>query len=367
MRSEIVPLADLAPRDFGAWKELAAAAISPNPFMEPDFVVPASQVWNVRDVGILVTRDGGDWVAAVPVRETRSWRGMPGHCLLAWRHDYCYLGTPLIAGDDPMAAMAAIVDYGVRVGRCLALEWIDADGPLLPAMSEAFSTVSRLVVLNQFERAAQHRVDGEIKLRASSSARKALARRRRQLEREVGLLTTREASTDPRAYQTFLEIERAGWKGELGTAMACRPGHSEFFIDLCSRFAEMGRLQMLSLANDEHTVAMRCDLAAGDILYHFKGCFDEKFERNSPGIQLELEAADYVSAREFRLVDSCTAEDNSTLNRLWPARRQIQTVVACGRGVSAAPTYAKWRAVVATRSLRERRSGPPPPPVGRGH
>jgi CelD/BcsL family acetyltransferase involved in cellulose biosynthesis len=364
MHSEIVPLSDLVPRDVAAWEELAARTISPNPFMEPDYVLPAARAWQVDDVGMLVAREGPDWVAAAPVRKARSFRGIAGRCLTIWRHDYCYLGTPLIAGDDPIAAAAEFFACGLKDSRCMALEWIDADGPVQPALSEALRTASRPIVLSQFDRAALRRVNEEVQLRLSASHRRSYGRLRRQLEREVGPLTTRDDSVEPAAYEQFLEIERAGWKGELGTAMSCRPGHGEFFIEVCRRFAGKGRLQMLSLANDEHTVAMRCDLIAGTDMFGLHGCFAETFGRYSPGIQLELEAVHYFNSGGYQLEDSCTASDNKTLNRLWSERRRLLNVVTTSRRPAAAPTYAKWKAVAAARPLRK-----PPKAIegARGH
>lgn len=345
-------MSQLASRQISAWEELSARAISPNPFMEPDYVLPAMRAWGVDDVGILVVRQGRDWLAAVPVRRARSFRGVPGRCLVIWRHDYCYLGSPLVRGDDPASHAAALLARGLRDFPCVALEWVDADGPLGPALSETFRTESRPVELNRFDRAALRRVEGEIEIRLSRSSRRTYARRRRQLEGEVGPLTTRDESTDVVAYERFLEIERSGWKGKVGTAMACRPRHGEFFVEVCRRFAEKGRLQMLSLANDHHTVAMACDLIAGTTRFALHACFVEEFSRFSPGIQLEFALVPYFNAGGYQLVDSCTAPYNTTLNKLWPERRRLQTVIATARRPGAVPAYAKWKAAVPVLPLR---------------
>ncbi len=130
MRADLFSISDLGPREMAAWQQLSARAASPNPFIEPDFVLPATRAWGVADVGVLVVADGNEWLSAVPVRRVRSWRSVPGPCLVAWRHLYCYLGTPLLAGDDKEAILATLIRRGLQSESCFALDWIDVDGPV---------------------------------------------------------------------------------------------------------------------------------------------------------------------------------------------------------------------------------------------
>ncbi len=40
------------------------------------------------------------------------------------------------------------------------------------------------------------------------------------------------------AVDTFLELEKSGWKGRAATAMGSAPEHEAFFRTLCRTFAE---------------------------------------------------------------------------------------------------------------------------------
>src|ERR1700735_3347100 len=97
MRSDVIPVSELAPRDLAAWRELGLHGVAPNPFAMPEMVLPATRGWGVHDVGVLTVREGTGWRAALPVRRVRNYRSVPGTCLAGWRHSYCYLGTPLVA------------------------------------------------------------------------------------------------------------------------------------------------------------------------------------------------------------------------------------------------------------------------------
>jgi CelD/BcsL family acetyltransferase involved in cellulose biosynthesis len=359
MRSDVISISDLGRLDLAAWEELGAAAVSRNPFAEREFVLPAARGWGVDDLGVLVVRDGTQWLAALPVRSVRSWRSVPGRCLAGWRHSYCYLGTPLVAGGgDPEAILAMLIRRGLQVGGCLGLDWLDVDGPLAGALTAALASASRPVEVEQFERAALYRRDQPDYLEQTLSARhrKEYQRKLRLLEREVGELTLRDRSDDPAAYERFLELERSGWKGKAGTAMASRPGHGEFFIEMARGFARSGRFLMLSLESEQRTVAMRCDLLAGEISFNFKVAFDEQLGRFSPGIQLYIANLERFHASGRAWSDSCADADNATLNRLWFGRRGLRSVVATPRRVTRALPYVKWRLAAEALPLRRRLS-----------
>lgn len=353
MGADVVQLSALSADDLDCWRVLAAAAISPNPFADPDFVLPAARGLGVEDVAVLLVRDGTRWSAALPVRAVASWRGVPGRCLAVWRHRYCFLGTPLVAGPDPAQALTALVSRGLRAGPCLGLEHIDAAGPLAEPLMRALAATARTVELEVFERPTLHRRALRERLDGGLSAhhRRELARKLRRLEGELGAVELVDRSGDPAAYREFLALEHSGWKGANGSALACDPGHAGFFQELCQRFAAAGRLQLLSLQSERRVVAMMCNLLAGEVAFGFKIAFDERLARCSPGMQLQLAYIERFRAGGWSWTDSCTNQDNDTINRLWPGRRVLRSAVAVRRELSVAPAYAKWRVAAAVFPL----------------
>jgi CelD/BcsL family acetyltransferase involved in cellulose biosynthesis len=354
---DVVQLAALSADDLDCWRALSAAAISPNPFAHPDFVLPAARGLGVEDVAVLVVRDGTRWSAALPVRPVASWRGVPGRCLAVWRHRYCFLGTPLVAGPDPVEALTDLFARGLRTGPCLALDWIDAAGPLSEPLTRALAAAGRPVELEVFERPALHRRELAERLDSGLSAhhRRELARKLRRLEAELGAVGLIDRSGDPAAYREFLALEHSGWKGANGTALACDSSHAAFFMELCERFAAAGQLQLLSLQSEQGVVvAMMCNLLLSGVAFGFKIAFDERLARFSPGMQLQLAYIELFRAGGWSWTDSCTERDNGAINRLWPGRRVLRDAVAVPRELAAAPLYAKWRAAAAALQLRER-------------
>lgn len=353
MKAEIIAVADLTERERAGWADLGRRAISPNPFAEPDFVLPAMRGLRVPDVGILVVRERDEWRLAVPVRDQRLWWGVPGRSLAVWGHEYSFLGTPLVAGDRPEAALAAMMARALTERPAFVVDLLDADGPLAAPLAETMGASARLVTLREFERPVLRRdAEGHPTLRMSSRHRADHRRTARRLSERLGTVAIHECSGDPVAYERFLAMERAGWKGAAGTALACDPGHAAFFREMCRRFAAAGRLELLALGTDEQSVAMMCNLRAGAGTFGFKMAYDESLSRFEPGIQLMLGAIEHFDRSDAAWLDSCAESDNRTLARMWQDRRRVSTTVAVRRGLAAVPVDGKWRIAARARPLR---------------
>lgn len=359
MRCDILPLSSLRHREVDAWRDLAARAIVPNPFAEPGFAMPAAQRLHVRDAGVLVVLDGSDWMGAVPVRSVSRWRRVPGRYLTVWRHPYCFLGTPLLAAGHPDATLAEMLRRATREPGTLAfaLDLVDADGPFGEALATALPTVGPApLVIDAYERAFLHRrSDGDyLESTVSSRHRKELRRTRRLLEAEVGPLVVRDVAGDEQAPARFLELERGGWKGRVGTAMACIPDHADLLADLCRGWASAGRLQMLSLQTDTRVVAMACNVSAAAGSFRFKIAFDEELARFSPGIHLEIGLLEAFHNGDASWMDSCADPRNKMIHRLWAPRRQLQNLIISSSGARGAIGHGIWTAARAGRDLSQR-------------
>lgn len=356
MSARVVPLADLGERDLAAWRRLADSAAEPNPFFDPDFVLPAARALGESgEVALIQLGDGEEWVACLPVRRYKRWHRLPLGCLATWLHSYCLLGTPLVAPGREQEALAGIVAAANRGGGAFAgFEWISADGPIAAALAAAAGP--RSIEFDRFSRATLERrpEDDYLEGWVKSKDRRELRRRARLLGEELGgepeLI---DRSDDEAAIDGFLRLEASGWKGREGTALASIPGHPEFLRETARGFGKRGAFRLLMLEAGGQAVAGRCSYVAGGVDFCFKIGYDEAFARFGPGRELELRMVERFHADpSLRLLDSCTAPDNELYNRLWRDRRElVSTVVpAAGpRGRLAAP------AVRAAISLRERR------------
>jgi CelD/BcsL family acetyltransferase involved in cellulose biosynthesis len=347
-----VPVADVGERDLAAWTELAGRALEPNPFYEPEMLVPAAALYGGAELGLIEA--GGELIGALPLRTGRRWRKVPASCLVAWRHDDCYLGTPLLAPDAPKDALGAVIDHArARHRGLLAFEWIGTGGTVEAALRAAVAERgAKPIEYEAFDRAALiRRAEPDyLKQKLSKGRARELRRLRRQLSEQLDApLEVHDRSGDHEAIEDFMRAEAAGWKGRTGTAFARGPEYADFFRQVCARFAAAGRLQLLVLSAAGADVAWKVNFVAGDTVYCFKIAYEERFARYSPGVQLELDFVEIFHGTSSHWSDSCAAPDNEMINRLWPDRRSLATLLVPTGGARGAASRQSVRTVMAAR------------------
>lgn len=330
-----LPVAELSARDEGAWRDLVERAGAPNPFFEPMFVIPGNRhLREGGDVALVVIEDEDGWLACMPVTAGR-WRG-PIRAVGAWRTRYTFSSTPLLrAGAD-----AEAVDRLIAAARSLSrqrivvIERFREESPFGVALRAVTAGGGQIEALSlPIERALlKRREDGDY-LSVWSRRRRHEARRlRRRLEEASdGELEAVDLSNDPDSAAIFLALEASGWKGREGTALASDPADAQFFCELCDAAIAQDRLEMLAFRAGDHVIAMLCNLRADEGAYSFKTAYDEAYSQFSPGLLLEVENFDFFHASGSAWIDSCAEPDNEQMNRIWPDRRKLRSVVLTER------------------------------------
>ncbi|MDT8452090.1 MAG: GNAT family N-acetyltransferase [Gammaproteobacteria bacterium] len=110
-------------------------------------------------------------------------------------------------------------------------------------------------------------------------------RRRRKLEK-MGTVTTSYCSSADElvvAFEQFLEVEAANWKGREGTALRCDAEQCSFYRALLDEYATTGRCVIHTLNLDDTPVAAQLALISGDTFNLLKIGYDAKYHAMSPG------------------------------------------------------------------------------------
>jgi CelD/BcsL family acetyltransferase involved in cellulose biosynthesis len=378
LRARVVAPAELDTRDIEAWVDLESRAAEPNAFLSPHFVLPALHHIepNAPIAVVLVERIGAgtrDTVATGVFRRTRGSKLLPLPHLAGYRSRHSYSCGLLLDRDETEASLAELLAQVRRHVRwCWGIEvpMVWADGPFARAATASSGPGAALFAgVDLEERAVLVMADAGPALleRVLGSQKKDVGRRMRRLaERgEVGWRWHRENGIPESAVETFLALEHAGWKGETGESLRSHAAHEAFFRDAVARFGREGRALFTELTLDGVPIASTSNFVSGRAGFAFKIGWHPEYKAFSPGTLNEVEfiRRSREAFPDLEYFDS-GADGQSFINRLWPSRRRMASVVV--------PVTALARGAVATASLlrevkarvRSRRAAAPESPAG---
>jgi len=369
-----VLLSDVTPEEEARWRDLAARAAEPNPFLDPAFLRTAER-WFPTAAGIrvVVVEDEDRMLALLPLSVEPRFQGLPlpyattAGPFLSRRAPLC---APLVDRDRTVDALTALLRHlggrGAGLPGLVELTLLPGTGALYDGIFEAARrTRTPLLERYRFERATMRPVPGGASWRDDLSAnrRKKLGRLARGLERELGApLVGEDRAADPRAFEQFLDLEAAGWKGttERGGALRVTPNGVEWFTEVADGFRERGLLRLFTLSAGQETLFMSVSLVCGGGVFALMDTYDERFARLSPGIVGRAAEVDHFLAdpQGVEVFDQCMHPKNVESSALYPQRRALVGLLLAPRGVvnrSLVRALPKAGAIRAT--VRERRRG----------
>jgi CelD/BcsL family acetyltransferase involved in cellulose biosynthesis len=333
----VVSVADELAGHAAAWDDLARNAVEPNVFYESWVFLDALRAFgsgaDLRFVLLYAPRSGA-LCGFFPLERCRGYKGVPVGFDRLWKHLHGVLATPLVRAGHAPECLNALLDWLRGQGRSLIeFGFVSADGPFQHALIDILNERRALTYLDEnHNRALLHNGtarDDVVGL--SAKHKKELRRQRRRLSEQGRFECVRLESRGDLAgwLDRFLDLEAAGWKGRVGTALRDRPAERHFFVRSATAAFERGRLMMLGFHLDGKPVALKCNFLAPPGSFAFKIAYDEAFAAFSPGVLLELENIEQLNRHhpEIAWMDSCAISRHFMINRLWSGRRTIQTVL----------------------------------------
>ncbi|GMM94148.1 GNAT family N-acetyltransferase [Qipengyuania sp. MTN3-11] len=318
------------------WQVLAHATASPNPFYEPWYLLPALRQFDPdRAVMLAFTVEQGRLSGLMPLVRRSSHNDRPIPNLANWTHANQFFGAPLIRPDREAHFWNGLLSWCDREARTalfLHLNTLALEGGTLAVLEDVCRSTRRpLRVVHREERAAlkagptpQEHLDACL----VKKRRKELDRKRRRLE-EMGLLEFTRAIDDggiARWTDEFLALEKAGWKGEAGSALASDPRTENLFRESIAAAAGEGRLERLAFHLDGQPIAMLASFVAPPIAFSYKTAFDDALAKLSPGLLLQVENLRVLERKEIVMSDSCAAPGHPMIDHFWRDRRTVGNV-----------------------------------------
>jgi CelD/BcsL family acetyltransferase involved in cellulose biosynthesis len=336
----IGPAAGAARRLAADWDELAKHAAEPNAFAERWFVAPALRNLAAGSGPRMIevwtgTPDRPVLIGLLPVDISPRYGRAPVPHVQNWLHSQSFLGAPLVRAGQEQAfwsEVLAALDRDRWARGFLHIHSLVENGPLHRGLVAAAAAQGRPCdIVHRLNRAL---IESDLTPEAYYE-RTVRKKKRKELKRlsnrlaELGAVTTdilsRAEQVEPWC-DAFLALERSQWKGETGTALACRPETELFFREAVAGAFAAGKLQLLRMDLDGRPLAMLVNFLAPPGSFSFKIAFDEAYARFSPGVLIQIENYAILSQPGIGWMDSCAIQDHSMINSLWQERRTLVRV-----------------------------------------
>ncbi|WP_062231882.1 GNAT family N-acetyltransferase [Aureimonas sp. N4] len=324
-------------------QHLSRRAIEPNVFFDPRFLIPAMPRLEDKSVRLLVARDEAEGRSrlrffmpfSVEVTAPLARR----KAVRAWTHPFGRLGTLPLDTDDPAATAASLFDAlqtSVRgLPPILVLPDLPLDGPLTAVLMHAARERGLSVGwADRTHRACLDASTGD----AAGALRLALGgkrfrdhRRRLRLLEQAGSVQFEVARSDGdlrNAFEDFLYLEAAGWKGRAGSALLQDRHRAAFAREAMSSLSAQGDARIYALRQAGEVVASFVVLLSNGAGVAWKTAYDERLASLRPGALVAALATEaMIDDPAIRFVDSCAVPDHAILNALWTGRMELGTMV----------------------------------------
>jgi CelD/BcsL family acetyltransferase involved in cellulose biosynthesis len=355
-RLRLVHLASLTPDDFKAWDRLSEQAapgafFAHRWFLEPLLDVPGRILAVAEDAQ-------GQWLGIMALDRVERLGRLPAPLWHGVKDANQFLGTPLIRTGQAICFWQTLIS-GLESSSASCI------GLYLPASPEGSEAVQ---ALKQFGQNTNRRVElirttqrAALSANSDSAAqferiipskrRARLVSLSRQAEAELGPFRLEQVEGRVAVadwIDQFLALELAGWKGKAGSAMACSPKTERLFRSVVTGALEQGYALCLTLFAGDVALARSVQFIDGTVGCGFKTCYDERYARYAPGLQLLLHITKLICERPGLRFDSCSTPDQASINGLWPDRITIDDYCLGFKGKGRAQMF---DAVMALRKL----------------
>ena len=314
------------------WAALSCRAAA-NVFMNPA-ALKAVHATDFAQVHVLLA-----WLGdAQPARLVGLWALQDARLTPMWPvflasppYNYAFLSNPVIDPefmDEAVAAFLDAIEHERRLPKVVRLRYLDANSDSYAAILKALvARGAHVVKLSERQRAF---VTKEFGLKRSGSTRKKLRQDWHRLCAlgTVEVLNDRSHVAAQDAFEIYLAMEVASWKGARGTALLCDAADAAFARRLIAALAAERNASVALLKVDGRVVAAQVLLYCGSMAYTWKTAFDSDFGKFSPGALLVDKVSEQLfAAHGIEAIESCSPQ-GGFMSRMWDGRRATVDLLA---------------------------------------
>jgi hypothetical protein len=357
-----------------AFAELSRHAVEPNPHMSPAAISAATLlVPEERIVIICAWRSEAlgseNLVGTWAFQRRRDWRSGFASVLTAPLVPlYEVSSLPVLDRDHAEDIALAMLRHLLAAGdlpKTLVLPLLPLEGPCFSALQEAMRvTASRLTAYETWQRPVMVAEPGDDAERYLRRALGSGYKKRMQQFRAIGksgevAFSRKRGNAAREAFETFLALEAAGWKGNAGTAIACLPEASAYFHRLVELLIAQDALLIDALLLDGKPIAMGLIVESAGRRHFLKIAYDETQGRHSPGraLTIAMLQADFREGPPA-FFDSGAGDGVDAGTYVWGERRQMANAIVTVGGAIPSRAHLAAGARMWLRRLRSRTLDP---------
>jgi CelD/BcsL family acetyltransferase involved in cellulose biosynthesis len=309
------------------WDDLVRRASS-NVFMNPAALQAAGVTDFARIQMLLAWEEGAEERKLVGVWALRLRKMAPFWPMMleALPYKYAFLSSPVV---DPayvnavIPAFFAAIEKSPSLPDVVSLHSLDAESPSYAAMLRelAIRGIAPLMLAEE----ARPFVTREFGVKRSGSTRKKLRQDWKRLTAlgAVEVVNDRTPAGAGQAFETFLALEKASWKGVKGTALLSDPRDAAFVRRLLQNLAAQGNASVALLRVNGEAIAAQVLMYCGTTAYTWKTAFDASYGKYSPGaLLIDKITEELFAGSQIQAINSCAAEA-SFMAQLWAGRRTM--------------------------------------------
>ena len=202
-------------------------------------------------------------------------------------------------------SLAALADSLAEQETPLCLGRLRADSPVIAAITAAYQRRGWIhtVPVDSYPY-IELSVNWQEPDKQFNSGRRSDFRRAQRHASQIGETILEILSPTPSETSALLEealqVEKASWKGEAGSALALDPVRGAFFRCYAVAASEQGILRLVFMRIGGQAVGMQIAIESNDRFWLLKIGHDEKYSKCSPGTQLMLHTLKYAATRGLR-------------------------------------------------------------------
>ena len=261
---------------------------------------------------------------------------IPLKTAVTWDTGFLFSGTPLLDKTNPSSALKGLLNQSQKSLKAHAVIFkkVQQAQEFTQTIEQlATSSAPKHKTFNQHERAAlfcNSDYDTWFNENVSRKRKKEYRRLRNRLADQGKLVSTTWDTSMPITpwLDEFLALEKSGWKGKGGTAIACNKGQEGQLRQAVELMAQNGSLLFWKITLDGEVIASMFGFMENKQAWLGKMAFDETKSQFSPGVLVILDATkdlldNPLGYPELKLVDSSADANHPMINNIWRDRIQI--------------------------------------------